>query len=56
MTITTIYRIFFPWNEYEEMRKFESTHEQYRKISEDSLGAKYEYRTDYIVNLNKEES
>lgn len=56
MTITTIYQIFFSWDEYDEMCKFESTHEQYRKISEDSLGTKYEYRTDYIVHLNKEES
>ena len=56
MTITTIYKIFFPLDEYEEMREFESTHEQYRKIAEDTLGTTYEYRTDYIVKLNKEES
>lgn len=54
MTITTIYRIFFPQNEYTERHKFEQESPQYRKISEDTLGATYEYSTEYIVNFTEE--
>lgn len=55
MTITTSYKIFFPWEEYETMLKFEQEHPAYKKIGEDSLGAVYEYRYSYMVNLGEED-
>lgn len=54
MTINTIYRIFFPWDEYEARMKFEKESPQYEKIAEDTLGATYEYRTVYFVDLAEE--
>lgn len=55
MTITTIYRVFFPWTEFQAMQEFEKMHTQYKKVGEDTLGTAYEYRTNYIVNLNEGE-
>lgn len=51
MTITTIHRVHFSPNEFPEQVKFEQESPQYKKISEDSSGTTYEYRTDYIVNF-----
>ncbi len=53
MTITTIYRVFFPWEEYEIQLKFEQEHPAYRRVCEDSLGTAYEYRSNYMVNLTE---
>ena len=54
MTIITIYRIFFPWDEFEARMKFEAESPQYVKIAEDTIGVTYEYRTDYFVNMAEE--
>ena len=51
MTITTIHRVHFSPNEFSEQIKFEQESPQYHKISEDSLGVTFEYRTEYIVNF-----
>ena len=53
MTITTIYKIYFPWYEFEAQMKFEAENPQYVKIAEDSVGVTYEYRTDYVANLTE---
>ena len=53
MTITTIHRIHFSPNEYSEQLKFEQESPQYKKVSEDSIGTTYEYRTEYIVNFEE---
>lgn len=53
MILTTIYRIFFSWEEYETMRKFESENTKYKKVGEDTLGTTYEYRTDYSVEIKE---
>ena len=55
MTITTSYKIFFPWEEYETQLKFEQEHPAYKKLGEDSLGTTYEYRYSYMVNLGEED-
>lgn len=51
MTVETIYRIFFPWYEFEAQMKFETESPQYTKVAEDTTGATYEYRTVYFSNL-----
>lgn len=55
MTITTTYRIFFSWNESAERYKFEHESPQYKKVSEDSVGTTYEYKTEYIVNFKEKD-
>lgn len=49
MTITTIYQIFFSWDEYDDLIEFESMHKNYRRIKEDTTGITYEYRSDYTI-------
>lgn len=55
MTITTIHRVHFSPNEYSEQLKFEHESPQYKKVSEDSIGTTYEYRTEYIVNFEEKD-
>ncbi len=55
MTITTIYRIFFPLNEYKEMLEFASAYKNYSKIAEDTTGTTYELKEVYTVNANEGE-
>ena len=47
MIVTTIYRIFFTWKEYEAMRRFEAENPGYKKVSEDTTGTLFEYRADF---------
>lgn len=53
MTVTTISRVYFHWYEYKEMLKFEAENPAYKKIAEDSIGTMYEYRTDYVVDMEE---
>ena len=53
MTVTTISRVFFHWYEYKEMLKFEAENPAYKKIAEDTTGTMYEYRTDYVVDMEE---
>ena len=55
MTITTIHRVHFAPNEFPEQVKFEQESPQYKKVSEDSSGTTYEYRTEYIVNFEEKD-
>lgn len=55
MTITTIYRIFFPWNEHKEMQEFARAYKNYSKIAEDTTGTTYELQAVYTVNVNEGE-
>ncbi len=52
MILTTIYRIFFSWEEYETMRKFESENEKYIKVGEDTRGTTYEYQINCMVTID----
>ena len=53
MTVTTIYRIFFPWYEYQAMLKFEAENLVYKKIAEDTTGTTYEYRAYSVVEIEE---
>lgn len=47
MTVTTIYRVFFTWKEFQAMKEFEAKNAGYKKVGEDTTGVMYEYRADY---------
>ena len=51
MTVTTIYRIFFPWYEYQAMLKFEAENMLYKKVAEDTAGTTFEYVTYSVVDM-----
>lgn len=53
MTVTTIYRVFFPWYEFQAMLKFETENMLYKKIAEDTAGTTYEYRTYSVVEIEE---
>jgi len=47
MIVTTIYRVFFSWKEFQAMKEFEDKNAGYKKVSEDTTGVMYEYRADF---------
>ena len=51
MIVTTIYRVFFHWYEYEAKIKFEKANPNYKKVAEDTIGTTYEYRTDQVMDV-----
>ena len=55
MIWTVINRVFFPWDEFDEMTKFEKENTDFHKVSEDTMGTTYEKRTDHIFNKKGEE-
>lgn len=55
MIFTTIYRVYFYHNEYEQMLKFRETIPEYRKVSEDTIGTLLEYRTDVQIDTGTSE-
>ena len=52
MIITTINRIFFSWDEFEEMQKFKEIAEKngYRIVAEDTLGTRFEHEMNFVVD------
>lgn len=54
MILTTIYRVFYPTDEYDEMLEFDKTAEAngYVLIKEDISGRTYEFRKDYVVGAD----
>lgn len=57
MILTTIYRVFYPTDEYAEMMEFDKTAEAngYVLIKEDIRGRTYEFRKDYVVGTERKE-
>lgn len=55
MTVTTIYRVFFPWYEYQAMLKFEAEHMLYKKVAEDTTGTTFEHVTYSVVDMEDRE-
>lgn len=55
MIWTEIVRATFSWDEYNEMTQFEKDNQEFRKISESTMGTTYEYRTDHILNMKRKE-
>ena len=53
MTVTTISRVYFHWYEYATMLKFEAENPAYKKIAEDTTGTTYEYRADYVADIEE---
>ncbi len=53
MILTTIYRVFIPWEEYDFMVAFEKENKDFHKVSEDTTGVTYESRTDKFRNVGK---
>lgn len=51
MIISTIYRVFIPFDEFDAMLEFESHYKNYIKIKEDTTGVTYEYRSDCTVKF-----
>ncbi len=47
MIVTTIYRVFFTWKEFQAMQEFEMRNAGYKKVYEDTTGVMYEYRADF---------
>lgn len=54
MIWTVINRVFFPWDEFDEMTKFEKENTDFHKVGEDTMGITYESRTDHICNVKEE--
>lgn len=56
MILTTIYRVAFRSDEFEDMNEFDKTAEAngYHIIGEDLSGRTYEFRKEYIVNKEYE--
>ena len=52
MIITTINRIFFSWDEFEEMQKFKEIAERngYRIVAEDTQGTRFEHEMNFVVD------
>lgn len=50
MIVTTIYRVFFTWKEFQAMKEFEAENTGYIKVSEDTTGTMFEYRADFHVD------
>lgn len=50
MMLTTIFQVYFHWNEYEQMLKFENESSEFRIVSQDTGGVLYEHRTSVFVN------
>ena len=57
MILTTIYRVFYPTDEYAKMMEFDKTAEAngYVLIKEDIRGRTYEFRKDYVVGTEGKE-
>lgn len=58
MILTTIYRVFYPRDEYAEMLEFDKTAEAngYIMIKEDINGRTYEFRKDYVVDAERKKN
>lgn len=58
MILTTIYRVKYYWTESEEMTEFDKTAKAngYTKIDEDSEGRTYEFKKEYVVGADNNDT
>lgn len=56
MIITNISRVFFSWDEFEEMQKFKEVAERngYRIVGEDTCGTRFEQKMNFVVDSKGE--